>query len=898
MDLGLDYKKIHACPNDCMLYRGEDEEKVACSKCGESRWKANKQDVPAKVLRYFPLKPRVQRLFMCSQTAESMSWHAKERLQDGNLRHPADGKAWKDFDSNHPDFALDPRNVRLGLASDGFNPFRTMSISHSTWPVILINYNLPPWMSLKPEYFMLSLLIPGPQSPGNNIDVYLQPLIDDLKELWEVGLLTYDASSKQPFYVRAALLWTISDFPAFAMLSGWSTKGKLACPCCNYGTCSQYLKYSRKMCYMGHRRFLSDNHPWRLNRRNFNGHVELGKKPESLSGIEIMEELRGFVNDFGKKQKKKLEKGCPWKKRLIFFDLPYWEQNTCRHLLDLMHIEKNVCDNIIGTLLDIPEKTKDHVRARFDLQHMGIRRDLHPTKSADGRHFTFAKACFSMTMEEKKIFCGVLKNAKMPHGCASNISRCVNVNEKKISGYKTHDAHFLMQYLLSVALRRTMPRRVSIPLIRLGAFFKGLCSKVLNLNDLYKLQSEIVEILCQLEKIFLPSFFDIMVHLPIHLVQQILDCGPVNYCWMYPVERYLCRLKSYVRNRSAPEGSIAEGYLAEESLTFCSLYLHDGVKTRFNRYTRKYDEVIDDDEPSPIFPKIGHPVGGKRKRKGKAFALDDVDWVNAHRYALFNCGNREVGEYIREHKLLIENQPRKRGRRRKWVEAQRHSKDFLVWFKDTVAESQSIPKYMKFFSMGPNNIAKRYRGYYINGYTFYIKARDDTCKTQNSGVSLLSEVDSYTSSRDHNPITAKVSFYGVIQDIIELDYWGNFSVVLFKCDWFQHDTDEYGLTRVNFNNKCHTNDPFVMACQVHQVFYVKDPVEERSILGRNHDNEMDSMASINDDDADNIGWCRDGLPRSIVDIPPNMEELEDENEGESEGGDQDESEGGDQDESD
>ncbi|XP_020273609.1 uncharacterized protein LOC109848503 [Asparagus officinalis] len=218
---------------------------------------------------------------------------------------------------------------------------------------------------------------------------------------------------------------------------------------------------------------------------------------------------------------------------------------------------------------------------------------------------------------------------------------------------------------------------------------------------------------------------------------------------------------------------------------------------------------------------------------------------------------------------------------------------------------------MKFFSMGPNNIAKRYRGYYINGYTFYIKARDDTCKTQNSGVSLLSEVDSYASSRDHNPITAKVSFYGVIQDIIELDYWGNFSVVLFKCDWFQHDTDEYGLTRVNFNNKCHTNDPFVMACQVHQVFYVKDPVEEVNknwhyvlkipsnvfedlgvthsdqYWAENHDNEMDLIASINDDDADNIGWCRDGLPRSIVDILPNMEELEDENEGESEGGDQD-----------
>ena len=60
------------------------------------------------------------------------------------------------FDSLYPNFSADARNVRLGLASDGFNPFRTMSVAHSTWPVILINYNGPPWMSTKPEYFILS----------------------------------------------------------------------------------------------------------------------------------------------------------------------------------------------------------------------------------------------------------------------------------------------------------------------------------------------------------------------------------------------------------------------------------------------------------------------------------------------------------------------------------------------------------------------------------------------------------------------------------------------------------------------------------------------------------------------------------------------------------------------
>ena len=63
-------------------------------------------------------------------------------------------------------FSRDPRNVRLGFASDGFNPFRTMSVSHTTWSVVLINYNIPLWVSTKPEYLMLSLLIPNPSSQG------------------------------------------------------------------------------------------------------------------------------------------------------------------------------------------------------------------------------------------------------------------------------------------------------------------------------------------------------------------------------------------------------------------------------------------------------------------------------------------------------------------------------------------------------------------------------------------------------------------------------------------------------------------------------------------------------------------------------------------------------------
>ncbi|KAG8492437.1 hypothetical protein CXB51_009690 [Gossypium anomalum] len=185
-DLGLGYDKIHSCPNDCMLYWGDQKNQQSCHVCGKSRWmNSNTEDVntdeggaqlrkkPVKVLRYFPLIPRLQRLFMSSKTAESMTWHNDQRTDDGLLRHPADSLAWKSFDSKFPSFASDPRNVRLGVAADGFNPFKIMSTSYSTWPVVLVPYNLPPWICMKQSSFILSMIIPGEKGPGNDIDIYL-----------------------------------------------------------------------------------------------------------------------------------------------------------------------------------------------------------------------------------------------------------------------------------------------------------------------------------------------------------------------------------------------------------------------------------------------------------------------------------------------------------------------------------------------------------------------------------------------------------------------------------------------------------------------------------------------------------------------------------------------------
>ena len=95
-----------------------------------------------------------------------------------------------------------------------------------------------------------------------------------------------------------------------------------------------------------------------------------------------------------------------------------------------MHIEKNIVDSILGTLLDISGKTKDHAKARYDLRDMGIRKNLHPQDTKDSKRTKFTMAWFSMTNGEKSIFCGVLKTAKLPDGSASNTSRCVNLDEK------------------------------------------------------------------------------------------------------------------------------------------------------------------------------------------------------------------------------------------------------------------------------------------------------------------------------------------------------------------------------------------------------------------------------------------------------------------------------------
>ena len=159
---------------------------------------------------------------------------------------------------------------------------------------------------MKDSSFMLSLIIPSPRSPGSDINVYLQPLIDELKDLWENGMQTYDVAVSSSFKLHAVLFWTINDFPAYGNLSGWSTKGRLACPNCKTNTMSFWLKHGRIHCFLGHHRYLPAMHAWRHDVDIFDGNKEFRVAPEEVTGEEILQQLESIpLCSFGKTQKKR-----------------------------------------------------------------------------------------------------------------------------------------------------------------------------------------------------------------------------------------------------------------------------------------------------------------------------------------------------------------------------------------------------------------------------------------------------------------------------------------------------------------------------------------------------------------------------------------------------------------
>ena len=171
-----------------------------------------------------------------------------------------------------------------------------------------------------------------------------------------------------------------------------------------------------------------------------------------------------------------------------------------RHDLDVMHIEKNIYDSILGTLLEIKGKTNDDPNARHDLKAMRIRKDLH--LECKGDKYIIPFACYTLTKNEKQMLCQFLKDVKLFDAHALNIRRCVKIKDNNIVGLRTHDYHVIFQGLLSLVIHGLLPNKVCELLISLSHFFVEICSKELIVEALDQIYLQIAETLYRLEKVF------------------------------------------------------------------------------------------------------------------------------------------------------------------------------------------------------------------------------------------------------------------------------------------------------------------------------------------------------------------------------------------------------------
>ncbi|GJR07563.1 hypothetical protein Tco_0790215 [Tanacetum coccineum] len=702
--IGLGYESIHACEHDCCLFRGDDNKDLDfCPVCNTSRWKDSNtpgKKVPKKVLRYFPIIPRLQRLYKSSHTAKEMIWHATGKCTEpGKMQHPVDGRAWKNFDTKYPDFAKEPRNVRLGLAADGFNPFGNLSQAYSMWPVILTTYNLPPWLCMKESSFMLTLLIPGPKSPGKDIDVYLRPLIEDLKVLWDrKGVETIDVASGQKFNMRAMVLWTINDFPARSSLSGWSGQGYKACPTCNEDTPS--IRVLSKTTYVGHRRFLKKPHKWRSS-LEFNGQTDNRDPPKEFGRDEILAQLDRLPTRV--KGKHPSYGGVKIKRNV--------------------HVELNW--------------TKRHHKGKTRLAKVRHSKWL-VARPNQKREVLEASGCVFFHTRESK--CQFIKGFKLPDGFGSCFKHKVTDNDTNITDLKSHDFHIMMQRLLPYGLHQYLPDKIAKPIIKLCSLFKQICSATLMEDDMLKAQIKVVDILCDLELIYPPTLFNIMIHLLIHLPLEALEGGPIRPRWMFPFERYMKKLKGYVRNKAKPEGSIAEGYVAEEALTFSSYYFRD-VTTKFNRPDRNVDP------PPPtcrfqVFRSVCKSIGLRSFIRFDAQELKKVKW-----YVLHNI-TEDTTPYGSQFKSLFPNKDMQ--------------EEFPDWFGSQICQrhvdNDKDPKVSttsELFALAcrPTWTPVSINSCVVDGVRYVVYSRDERRTTQNSDIC--------------SPGPDKEMYYGHLQEILE-----------------------------------------------------------------------------------------------------------------------------------
>jgi hypothetical protein len=555
---------------------------------------------------------------------------------------------------------------------------------------------------------------------------------------------------------------------------------------------------------MGYRHFLGKKHPYRVMDCQFNGEKDNREASLHVTGdlvhlkfkdIKTIKELPKLTEKtLGKRkiQDGEEEEGMRNNKSILW-ELEYWPMLDVCHLIDNMHVKKNLCEATGGTLLQLMFKRKDHKNAREDIKELGIRPEFYGEETETGTNLPVAATTLSKA--ERIEFCQSLHDLKVPSCYSSNFKRLVSVKDMEMNFnlMKSYDCHVLMTVLLPVALRGIKRELVRDTVMSLCLFFNAIEQNVIDEEKLLDMERRHFKILCLLEATFPPSFFDLMLHLTTHLMRETWFLGPSYLHQMFPYVRFYGFLKSLGHNRLFPEGAIVRGYETIKAMEWAMGYM----------------------DPQNL---IGVPRSQHEGRLSGVGTPDADAFEKAHFTVIQQL--HLITTFANEHKRQLREDNPNRGRA--WL-AKMHMQGFSRWLRGYVETSSNnvvITNEIRNLAAGPLLTVTRYDGMNINGYTFYTMTQDKTSVYQNSGVCVRAVVDD---SHDDDDGMETNTYYGQIEEIWELDYVG-LKVALFRCRWVTNgkramSKDKYGYVSVDLRVFGYKNELFVFANNVEQVFY-------------------------------------------------------------------------------
>ena len=288
------------------------------------------------------------------------------------------------------------------------------------------------------------------------------------------------------------------------------------------------------------------------------------------------------------------------------------------------------------------EKTKDNIKARIDQENWCDRSNLNmqPPHGAK-KTWTKRQAPFCLTKAQRReVFMWMKDSLFFPDGFAANWMRGVNMETLRVQGLKSHDYHIWLERIMPVMIRGFVPEQTWRVLSRLSFFFRQICARELDTKVIEKLDKEAPVLLCDLEKIFPPGFFNPMQHMILHLAAECLKGGPNWARWQYPPERETQKLRQMTGNKCKIEASISAAVLNVEVANFTTKHYDPNIPTKHNPVLRYNAASIEDVPKLSIF--IG--LGGKSSGT-KPYQTNQHERALIHSYVLNTMV--EVKPYIK-----------------------------------------------------------------------------------------------------------------------------------------------------------------------------------------------------------------------------------------------------------